>query len=55
MSSYEKISHFILTGRLPSIDCHPPLSEVYDRVVFPPMEDPMEEPLEKMAAIAEND
>ena len=29
--------------RLPSIDCHLPLSEVYDRVVFPPLEEPMEE------------
>jgi Uma2 family endonuclease len=29
--------------RVPSIDCHLPLSEVYDRVVFPPVDEPVEE------------
>jgi hypothetical protein len=29
--------------RAPSIDCQAPLSEVYDRVVFPPLEEPTEE------------
>ena len=37
--------------RLPSIDCHLPLSEVYDRVVFPLLEETAEE----MDAIANND
>jgi Uma2 family endonuclease len=37
--------------RAPSIDCNLPLSEVYDRVVFPPLEGPMEE----QDAGAEND
>jgi Uma2 family endonuclease len=37
--------------RVPSIDCHLPLSEVYDRVVFPPVDEPVEE----MDAIDNND
>src|SRR5262249_61791309 len=37
--------------RVPSIDCNLPLSEVYDRVVFPPLEEPMEE----LDAIAETE
>jgi len=37
--------------RLPSIDCHLPLSEVYDRVEFPPLEEQAEE----TDAGAEND
>jgi Uma2 family endonuclease len=41
--------------RVPSIDCHLPLSEVYDRVVFPSLEEPAEEHPEEMDAIAKND
>ncbi len=37
--------------RVPSIDSHLPLSEVYDRVVFPPVD----EPAEVIDAIVEND
>ena len=37
--------------RLPSIDCHLPLSEVYDRVEFPSLEEQAEE----TDAGAEND
>jgi Uma2 family endonuclease len=41
--------------RVPSIDCHLPLSEVYDRVAFPSLEEPAEEHPEEMDAIVKND